>query len=132
MKKLKMRRIKMANIITTILSPVIIGTAKKALKSLAKHLWDHLWTLLVESIQQVEATIKNDPELKKETVVRRIMNYVETSKKFSKLQLWAVRKFIELVIDKMIDQMNDNCGHKWVETITDLKKYWEGRIPYLS
>lgn len=122
----------MANIITTVLSPIIVGIAQKALKSLAKHIWEYLWILLIDSIHQVETTIKNDPELKKETVVRRIMNYIKTNKKFSKVQLWAIEKFINIVIDKMIDQMNANYGHDWVKTITDLKKYWENRIPYLN
>lgn len=122
----------MASIAIKMISPIIVSVAQLVLKSLAKHVWEYLWIMLIDSIHQVEVTIKNDPDLKKETVIRRVTEYIKANKKLSKIQLWAVEKFIDLIIDKMIDQMNNNYGHDWIKTITDLKKYWENRIPYLN
>jgi len=124
----------MQNFFTTVLTPFIIAIAKGVLESLAQAVWDSLRTTLIEAVAEVEKKFKNGDysEKKKDEVIKAVLDYIQKHKKLSKIQVWALRSFIGRVIDKMLDDLNNNYGHSWSKYVGDLFSYWAKRLPLID
>lgn len=105
-----------------------------ALKTLANNLWKSLWIAFIAAIESAERTFKTTgfAEQKKEFVIKEVLRFITNHRKLSNTQLWAVKFLLGKIIDQTIEVLNSKTGKDWIEKVTDLQKYWAGRIPLID
>jgi hypothetical protein len=95
-------------------------------------LWEAFWSVVFESVDLAEKSYIKEGPAKKEIVLQRILGYLNARKNLSAIQKWAVRMFLNRIVDNMIARLNSEVGNDWVAKVRDLKTFLENKIPYLK
>lgn len=104
------------------------------LKQLAQEVWETFWSVVFRAIEDAEkAWISSGKgKLKKEWAIEQIMRWVEKNTKANGIVRWAIRKFLDRVIDAIIDELNKNVGNHWRESVQKVKDLLGDKIPFID
>lgn len=103
------------------------GLALKLLEGLSVAAWDAFWRTVCDAVRDAERKW-NGGTVKKKWVIDHVMQWLEGRERLGFLRRWAVRVFLNRVIDEIVDELNDRVGHDWGTCVADLKALLEGKI----
>jgi len=103
------------------LLPIVTMLAMNVLKGVLNVAWESFWLTIFEAIQEAEKNISGSL-IKKDEVIKKVMEFIAKYKKLSLVQTWAVKLFIGKVVDAAIEELNNDHGKKWVDTVKDIEQ----------
>lgn len=112
----------------SVIIPMAISVGMGILKSLTAALWDSLWAAIFQGVYYAERKWieSGRGKLRQRYVVEKIMAFLEEKKLIKWGTGWLVKIFLEeLIVDRILKELNDELGHDWVKKVTDLKLWFE-------
>lgn len=111
----------MRNVIVAIASRIALDL----LKAMTQAVWDAFWVVVYDGVEQAEKEWNESGkgEIRKEMVLRRVMAWLDRNQKLNGIQKWAIKRFLGVVIDRIVDSLNAELGNDWGDKVTDLKNY---------
>lgn len=108
---------------------VVIAIASRIamdlLRAMTQAVWDSFWSVVYDGVEQAEREWNETGkgEIRKEIVLRKVLAWLDKNQRINPVQKWAIRRFLGVVIDRIVDSLNAELGQGWGEKVTDLKSY---------
>jgi hypothetical protein len=104
------------------------------LRSLAQAAYDALWAIVIDSVDQAERKWieSGKGKVKKEWVLERATEWMESKKLIRWYNAWAVRAVLSAAVDAIIKELNDNIGSAWGQKVSDIRRILAPKIPFVD
>lgn len=104
------------------------------LSSIAQAVWDALWAVMFDAIAEAEKEWEEGDwaKEKKEFVVEKALEYIEDHEKLGWVRKQAVKVFLNIVIDRIIKELNDEIGKDWVEQAKEIEENLDDYFPWIE
>ena len=102
--------------------PIVAGIARKILSGILNASYRAFWKEIFEAIEKAEKDFIGG-NIKKDWVLLKILDFIQKKrgKKLNRIQTWAIKKFIGIIINNIIDDLNKKDGKNWAQFAIDLE-----------
>ena len=111
-----------------------IAIGLQILQGLAQSIWDSFWSEIIQSVvvaeEQWKATGRG--ETKKLYVVLHMMEWLESKNLVRWYKRRVMRRAVETIVDRIIEEANKKAGHNWVDHAEELKSFLASKIPFIK
>lgn len=101
--------------------PFITMIVMGALQTIVNTLYEAFWQTIFDAILEAQKTLSGGI-IKKEAVIKKVMDFISTHKKLSFVQVWAVKLFIGKIIDGIIKDIKNNHGENWLDSVKEIEQ----------
>jgi len=104
------------------------------LKSIADALWDATWAMVFDSIAKAEKKWEQGDwaKEKKQFVINEAMKFIENHEQLGWVRKQAVKMFLSLVIDRVIQELNDEIGKDWAKQAKEIENNLDDYFPWID
>ena len=111
-----------------------IAIGLQILQGLAQSIWDSFWCEIIQAVVFAEEQwmISRRGETKKLYVVQRMMDWLESRGLVKWYKRRFMRRAVETIVDRIIEEANKKAGHNWVDHAEELQNYLASKIPFIK
>lgn len=117
-----------------IIISIAINIAMGFLQKLTHAVWELIWGEIFAAIVLAEKKWNDlgKGEIKKAWFIDTIVRFINSKKKMNGVQEWAMKKFLNVIADEIIKELNSQLGKDWVEKAEKVKEVLEKKIPFIK
>ena len=111
-----------------------IAIGLQILQGLAQSIWDSFWDEIIQAVVFAEEQWKNTGrgKKKKDYVVQHMMDWLESKGLVKWYKKRFMRRAVETIVDRIIEEANKKAGHNWVDHAEELQNYLASKIPFIK
>ena len=104
------------------------------LQGFAQSIWYSFWDEIFEAVVYAESEwVKGGRGKKKQHyVVHRMMYWLESRGLVKWYKRRFMRRAVETIVDRIIEEANKKAGHNWVDHAEELQNYLASKIPFIK
>ena len=113
---------------------LLFGFAKSVLTNVSQILWDSMWEILFEAVEEAEKkwTKEGMGQRKKDFVKKKVMTFIEEKANLNFIQKKAISIFLDRMIDGIVEAINDELGKDWVDKVGKYEDELAGKISFIQ
>jgi hypothetical protein len=117
-----------------IIVSIAVSIAMGFLQKLTKTVWELIWNEIFAAIVLAEKKWNDlgKGAVKKDWFINEIVRFINGKRKMNGVQEWAMRKFLNVIADEIVKELNSQLGNDWVEKADRVKELLEKKIPFVK